>query len=78
MPVMQKPIVGTWYVNQTGMMFKVRMLGFSGSRPASVVIEYLEGVTQVITLGDWHTLDVSAHAWIPSLDRTRSVDQPRH
>lgn len=78
MPVMQKPIVGTWYVNQTGMMFKVRMVGFSGPHPTSVALEYLEGATQVITLLDWQSLDVSVRAWIPPLNRSRTFDQPRH
>lgn len=78
MPVMQRPIVGTWYVNQTGMMLKVRMLGFAGKQVSSVVIEYLEGNTQVVTLHDWQSMELSVHAWIPPFHRTRMFDQPRH
>jgi len=58
MPMMQMPIIGAWYVNPTGMMFKVRMLGYSLTGPTDVVIEYVEGTTQVVSIQDWRSLDI--------------------
>lgn len=78
MSLMQKPIVGTWYVNPTGMMLKVRMIGIAGKRLSDVVIEYVEGNTQVITIDDWQMLDVTVHAWIPPFHHARLFDKPKH
>lgn len=78
MSLMQKPIVGTWYVNPIGTMFKVRMLGIKGKRLSHVVIEYAEGNTQIISIHGWQMLDVSVHAWIPPFHRARLFDKPKH
>jgi hypothetical protein len=77
MSMMQRPIVGTWYVNPTGMMFKVRMLGYSLTGPTNVVIEYVEGTTQVVSIQDWQSLDVDVHSRMPAYGPQRA-DLPSH
>lgn len=66
MSMMQRPIVGAWYVNPTGMVFKVRMLGYSLTEPTDVVIEYVEGTTQVVSIQDWLSLDIKFHRRLPT------------
>ena len=77
MSMMQRPIVGAWYVNSTGMMFKVRMLGYSLTEPTDVVIEYVEGTTQVVSIQDWQSLDINVHTRIPVFNPLWS-DHPSH
>ena len=77
MSMMQSPVVGTWYVNPTGMMFKVRMLGYTRSRPTDVVIEYVEGTTQVVSIQDWQSLDIDVHTRIPAFS-PHWVDHTSH
>jgi hypothetical protein len=77
MSMMQRPIVGTWYVNPTGMMFRVRLLGYSLTGPTDVVIEYVEGTTQVVSIQDWQSLDISVHTRVPAYSPHRA-DRPGH
>ena len=58
-----KPIVNRWYVNKTGKLFKVRLLGFSGKKLTSVLLEYFEGNTLLINSYEWKSLDLNLHNW---------------
>ena len=59
MAILQEPVVGAWYLNQTGKLMKVRMLLFSERRVARVLIEYLDGSTQSVDIQAWNFLDLN-------------------
>ncbi len=69
MSVRITPTANTWYVNPTGKLIKVRMLCYEAGELNAVLIEYLEGNSQCLSLEDWNKLDLNKHAWMPESDR---------
>jgi hypothetical protein len=59
MAILQEPIVGSWYLNQTGKLMKVRMLMFTGQRLAKVMIEYLDSSVNIVDIEAWNFLDLN-------------------
>jgi len=53
------PVVGEWYVKNTGKLIKVKMLAYNGQHIANVVIEYLDGSQHVLAFNDWLCLDLN-------------------
>jgi len=53
-----KPIVGSWYVNKTGKLMKVRMLLFSNDRITTIMIEFLDGMRLNVDYNAWRYLDL--------------------
>ena len=53
------PIVGTWFVNQTGKLLKVRMLIFSDKKLQRVLVQYLDGTTHSVKVDDWFCLKLN-------------------
>ena len=78
MSVMQPPIVGTWYINAIGKAFKVRLLSYSGNSPSGVVVEYIEGSTQLVSLYDWLLLDLRVYDWPYTHQSASTIDRPTH
>ncbi len=62
------PTANTWYVNPTGKLIKVRMLSYTQGKLMAVLIEYLEGTSQCVSVEDWNKLDLNKHTWMPSSD----------
>ena len=54
-----EPVVGTWYVNQTGKLFKVKLLVFNEQDLGTVFVQYLDGSTKKMTQGDWACLKLN-------------------
>lgn len=65
MPTNMTPVPNTWYVNKTGKLVKVKMLAYSQHEVSRIMIEYLEGTTQLVDIADWSKLDLERHAWVP-------------
>lgn len=61
MTIQQTPRIGTWYVNMTGKLMKVRMLLYFHGVLSAVAIEYLDGHNALIQVDDWNCLDLSQH-----------------
>lgn len=53
------PVVGEWYVKSTGKLIKVKMLSYLENKVERVVIEYLDGATQMLGFNEWTTLDLN-------------------
>ena len=53
-----EPIPGYWYINRTGKLMKVKMVGYEGNQPANVLIQFQEGNTRLININDWRCLDL--------------------
>jgi hypothetical protein len=59
MAILQEPVVGSWYLNQTGKLMKVRMLMFTERRLSKVMIEYLDSSVKVVDIDAWNFLDLN-------------------
>lgn len=59
MAILQEPIVGSWYLNQTGKLMKVRMLMFTEQRLSKVMIEYLDSSVKIVDIDAWNFLDLN-------------------
>lgn len=57
----QDPTVGTWFVNLTGQLIKVKLLMFSEDQLHRVLIQYLDGTTKLINKEDWFSLKLNKH-----------------
>lgn len=57
----QDPAVGTWFVNLTGQLIKVKLLMFEQARLHWVLIQYLDGSTKLINKDDWFCLKLNKH-----------------
>lgn len=59
MAILQEPIVGSWYLNQTGKLIKVRMLMFTEQCLSKVMIEYLDSSVKIVDIDAWNFLDLN-------------------
>ena len=59
MAILQEPIVGSWYLNQTGKLMKVRMLMFTEQSLSRVMIEYLDSSVKIVDIDAWNFLDLN-------------------
>ena len=59
MAILQEPVVGSWYLNQTGKLMKVRMLMYVEQLLSKVMIEYLDGSVNVVDIDAWNFLDLN-------------------
>ena len=57
----QEPIVGTWFVNMTGQLIRVKLLMFSNNKLQRVLVQYLDGSTKSINTDDWLNLKLNPH-----------------
>ena len=57
----QDPIVGSWFVNLTGQLIKVKLVMFDQDRLHRVLIQYLDGNTKLINHEDWSYLKLNKH-----------------
>jgi hypothetical protein len=55
----REPVVGTWFVNQTGKLFKVKLLTYSGQTLHKVFVEYLDGANKIINADEWYCLKLN-------------------
>ena len=53
------PTVGEWYVKSTGKLIKVKMLSHVEEKVERVVIEYLDGRSQMLNFNEWLNLDLN-------------------
>lgn len=59
MAILQEPVVGSWYLNQTGKLMKVRMLMFAEQSLSKVMIEYLDSSVKIVDIDAWNFLDLN-------------------
>ena len=59
MAILQEPIVGSWYLNQTGKLMKVRLLMFTEQCLSKVMIEYLDSSVKIVDIDAWNFLDLN-------------------
>lgn len=57
----QEPIVGSWFVNLTGQLIKVKLVMFNAETLQHVLIQYLDGKTKLINKDDWFCLKLNKH-----------------
>lgn len=57
----QEPIVGTWFVNTTGQLIRVKLLMFSNNKLQRILVQYLDGSTKSINNDDWLNLKLNPH-----------------
>jgi hypothetical protein len=55
---LHEPVPGYWYINRTGKLMRVRFVTFGVNGMESVLIQYIEGSTQTISIDDWRCLDL--------------------
>lgn len=53
------PIVGTWFVNVTGQLLKVKLLMFNDDKLHRVLIQYLDGSTRLVDDEEWFCLKLN-------------------
>ena len=58
MKVKQQPVVGAWYVNSNCQVLRVWAMVFDHGKPRKVVLSYLSGVRQTVSVADWYKLDL--------------------
>lgn len=58
MKVKQQPVIGAWYVNSNCQFLRVWAMVLDHGKPNRVVLSYLSGTRQSVSLADWHTLDL--------------------
>ena len=63
----QDPIVGSWFVNMTGQLIKVKLLMFNEQSLHCVLIQYLDGSTKLIGKDDWFCLKLNKHIYEASM-----------
>lgn len=59
MAILQEPVVGSWYLNQTGKLMKVRMLLHTEQQLSRVMIEYLDSSVKIVDIDAWNFLDLN-------------------
>lgn len=64
-----KPKPGYWYINRTGKLMKVKMVMHGTEGPSAVLIQYVEGTCQTISINDWCRLDLV----VPQYDHGEAV-----
>ena len=52
------PVPGYWYINASGELIRVRLIGYDGSIPSTALIQYVDGTTCIIEIDDWQGLDI--------------------
>jgi hypothetical protein len=57
----QDPTVGSWFVNLTGQLIKVKLVMFNQDKLHRVLIQYLDGNTKLINHEDWSYLKLNKH-----------------
>ena len=57
----QDPTVGSWFVNLTGQLIKVKLVMFDKDKLHRVLIQYLDGNTKLIHHEDWFYLKLNKH-----------------
>jgi len=57
----QDPTVGSWFVNLTGQLIKVKFVMFNHDKLQCVLIQYLDGNTTLINHEDWTCLKLNRH-----------------
>lgn len=57
----QDPTVGSWFVNLTGQLIKVKLLIFNKDKLQRILIQYLDGNTKLINHEDWLYLKLNKH-----------------
>lgn len=57
----QDPTVGSWFVNLTGQLIKVKLVTFNKDKLHHVLIQYLDGSTKLINHDDWSYLKLNKH-----------------
>lgn len=57
----QDPTVGSWFVNLTGQLIRVKLVIFSKDKRHRVLIQYLDGSTKLIKHDDWVCLKLNKH-----------------
>jgi len=57
----QDPTVGSWFVNLTGQLIKVKLVMFDQDKLHRVLIQYLDGNTKLINHEDWSYLKLNKH-----------------
>lgn len=68
----QDPIVGSWFVNLTGQLIKVKLVMFNHDKLHRVLIQYLDGNTKLIKHDDWSYLKLNKHISEAGLSMTLS------
>jgi hypothetical protein len=58
MMVRHEPRAGSWYVNKTGKLMKVKLLLLNGERLDRVLIEFLDGMRVTVDYDAWSHLDL--------------------
>jgi hypothetical protein len=54
----QDPEVGSWYVNRNGKLVKVRLAVYRHEYLSALLLEYLDGQHQIISINDWYCLEL--------------------
>jgi hypothetical protein len=52
------PVPGYWYINTSGKLIRVRLIGYVGLKACTVIIQYIDGLIRTIDIDDWHGLDI--------------------
>ena len=55
---LHEPVPGYWYINRTGKLMRVRFVSHGKNGVESILIQYIEGATQTISIEDWRCLDL--------------------
>lgn len=76
MTMQQTPLVGNWYMNMTGQLLKVWAVSYADRKPATVVIEYLNGKRKIVGIQDWYHLDLELHLYQTIRRRNREEINP--
>lgn len=54
----REPVVGDWYVDHSGMLVKVRLAVYRHEYLSTLLLEYLDGQRQIISIDEWYCLEL--------------------
>lgn len=57
----ESPIIGAWYVNPSCQFVKVWAIVYVYGRPKKVVLSYLSGIQEVVSLNGWYDLELERY-----------------
>ncbi|MFP3873866.1 MAG: hypothetical protein ACLFQT_03540 [Thiohalophilus sp.] len=58
MAIAEDPVVGNWYTNRNGELLRLRLAVYRHEYLSALLLEYLDGHREIISLGDWYALEL--------------------
>lgn len=54
----EDPVVGSWYSDRDGDLVRVRLAGYWHEELKTLLLEYLDGQLEIVTLDTWYKMEL--------------------